>query len=324
MAHTKRRVRQHIMEDQSYIILKGLIPEEWAVHEYRPDYGIDLVIEIFKFIDDKREAADTLGELFFIQLKSVKEMKIQKITVRSRENVEKGTATYDGRDSKVIEVIPFVIDTDELLTVQTMGPTIAVVLCLVCLDTKRSFWVCLNDLIEKVILVDDPDYTKQGSKTIYIPLKNEITNTSVGVHGLRFLAKRPKYYAAFNLFNYQQNEIWYYLGYVKPGIMTYRNQVEPEHDLEAETRTLIRRFIYVLKYLDVWKNNDAWQLVDYYFQRIAAMEAMLDDGSKTTDEVIAEVLLLWAGLTALSSNYEEICREWFLPTLMGNDLSYPQ
>ena len=42
MAHTKRRGRQHIMEDQSYLVFKSLLPEEWAVHEYRPDYGIDL------------------------------------------------------------------------------------------------------------------------------------------------------------------------------------------------------------------------------------------------------------------------------------------
>jgi hypothetical protein len=33
------------------------------------------------------------------------------------------------------------------------------------------------------------------------------------------------------------------------------------------------------------------------------------------------MLILWNGLTLLSSNYEEICREWFLPTLLGDDLS---
>ncbi len=55
MAHTKRRVRQHIMEEQSYRLFRDLIPDEWAVHEYRPDYGIDLVVEIFKYIDEERE-----------------------------------------------------------------------------------------------------------------------------------------------------------------------------------------------------------------------------------------------------------------------------
>ncbi len=321
MAHTKRRVRQHIMEDQSYLIFKGLLPEEWAVHEYRPDYGIDLVVEIFKFIDETREAADTLGELFFVQLKSVKQTKIQKLTVKARGNVEKADARYDDNDTKEIEVVPFVIDTDELLTVQTMGPTIAVVLCLVCIDAGRVFFVCLNDLVEKVVLVDDPKYTEKGTKTIYLPVKNEITKGGLTLHGLRFMAKRPKFYAAFNRFNYQQNEIWYYLGFAKPGIITYRNEVELEHDLETETRPMLRRFIAVLKHLDIWFDNPAWNLVGHYYDELLKMEAMLDDPSIETNKVISQMLLLWNGLTALSSTYEEICREWYLPTLLGDSLS---
>ena len=80
------------MEEMSYLIFKGLLPQEWCVHEYRPDYGIDLVVEIFKFIDETREAADTLGELFFVQLKSVKQAKVQKLTVKARTNAERATA----------------------------------------------------------------------------------------------------------------------------------------------------------------------------------------------------------------------------------------
>ena len=321
MAHTKRRVRQHIMEDQSYLLFKGAIPEEWAVHEYRPDYGIDLVVEIFKFIDDTRTAADTLGELFFVQLKSVKDTKTQMITARSRGNIEKAEAPYSDRESREIEVVPFVIDTDELLTVQTMGPTIAVVLCLVCLDTKRIFYLCLNDYVEKILLVEDPDYAAKGSKTIYIPVKNEVGGRPRGLRPLRFWAKRPKYYAAFNRFNYQQNEIWYYLGYCKPGIITARNYVEPEHDLDGETRPLLRRFIAVLKHLDVWFDNDAWALVSEYHRHLIEFEAQLEDSAVSTDQIISRMLILWNGLIALSGNYEEICREWFLPTLMGEDPS---
>ena len=321
MAHTKRRVRQHIMEDQSYLIFKGMLPEEWAVHEYRPDYGIDLVIEIFKFIDETCTAADTLGELFFVQPKSVKETNIQKITVSSRGNIEKGDNTSDDREVREIVVIPFVIDTDELLTVQTMGPTIAVVLCLVCLDTKRVFYVCLNDYVEKILLVDDPDYTSKGTKTIYIPVKNEIGGKPRGLHPLRFLAKRPKYYAAFNRFNYQQNEIWYHLGFAKPGIITHRNEVEPEHDLDKETRPLLRRFIAVLKHLDVWFDNDAWALVSEYYRDLMEFEGRLNDPAVPTDQIISRMLILWNGLTAPANSYEEICREWFLPTLMGEDFS---
>ena len=106
-----------------------------------------------------------------------------------------------------IDVVPFVIDTDELLTVQTMGPTIAVVLVVVCLDAGRVFFVCLNDLVEKVLLVDDPKYAEKSTKTIYLPAKNELSKEALALCALRFMAKRPKLYAAFNRFNYQQNEI---------------------------------------------------------------------------------------------------------------------
>ena len=78
-----------------------------------------------------RDFAVAFGELFFVQLKSIKQSKIQSINVSSRGNVEKTTAQTVLEENHQIEVVSFVIDTDELLTVQTMGPTIAVVLCLV-------------------------------------------------------------------------------------------------------------------------------------------------------------------------------------------------
>lgn len=322
MAHTKRRVRQHIMEDQSYLMLKGALPEEWAVHEYRPDYGIDLVIEIFKFIDEAREAADTLGELFFVQLKSVKETKIRTISVQSRGNVEKTSDPNKYDESQQIEVIPFSIDTDELLTVQTMGPTIAVILCLVCLDTRRIFFVCLNDLIEKVILIDDPNYTNKGEKTIYIPVKNEIKNEPNNLIPLRFYAKRPKFYAAFNKFHYQQNELWYLLGFGKPGISTYREVIELSRDPITELRPLLLRFITILKGLDIWTDTDMWAIVPDYYNKLLTFENSLVDSTIPIERVAQNALLLWNGLTSLSRNYEELCREWFLPTFLAQYLSY--
>ena len=54
MAHKKRRVFQHVMEDHSYEIIKRSLPQEWVIREFnRPDYGIDLVIELFEKIDEE-------------------------------------------------------------------------------------------------------------------------------------------------------------------------------------------------------------------------------------------------------------------------------
>ena len=60
MSHTKRRTFQHIMEDKSVLKLRNILPAEWVIREYKPDYGIDLTIEIFRYLDAKQEKADTL------------------------------------------------------------------------------------------------------------------------------------------------------------------------------------------------------------------------------------------------------------------------
>ena len=80
MARRKQRVRQHIMEDESYEVIKRYIPNNWVIREFnRPDYGIDLVIELFEKIDE--QISETLGEFIFVQVKSVEklERKIEKI-----------------------------------------------------------------------------------------------------------------------------------------------------------------------------------------------------------------------------------------------------
>lgn len=49
MAQKKQRVFQHIMEDESYQIIKDKLPKDWVVREFnRPDYGVDIVIELFE------------------------------------------------------------------------------------------------------------------------------------------------------------------------------------------------------------------------------------------------------------------------------------
>jgi len=66
MAHKKRRPIQHIMEDESYKIIKDALPKHWVVRDFnRPDYGIDIVIELFEFVE--KEMTETLREFIFVQ-----------------------------------------------------------------------------------------------------------------------------------------------------------------------------------------------------------------------------------------------------------------
>src|ERR1700722_12165227 len=122
MAHPKRRPFQHIMEEGSDAILRGLMPSEWVLRPYKPDYGLDFALELFDSVDEEQKMAESLGEHVFIQLKSVLRTEIESVKVYGRGNVAKGVLNEQKDDFLTIDVIKFQIDTDELLTVETMGP----------------------------------------------------------------------------------------------------------------------------------------------------------------------------------------------------------
>jgi hypothetical protein len=66
----KQRSINQIKEDISFRVLRDKLPQEWVVHSYGADYGIDCVVELFDFVDEDKTIAETLGENFFVQLKS--------------------------------------------------------------------------------------------------------------------------------------------------------------------------------------------------------------------------------------------------------------
>ena len=183
MANKKRRVRQQIMEDQSIEIVRRILPNEWVVRDYSPDYGIDMAVEVFGPIDSNMSIAETMGEWFFVQVKSTTNTTIRRRNVYPRYNVEKRQLS-DDRKTKVksnvspieLDTIPYKIDTSLLLTVESLGAAIPVFLFLVTLDTERVYFICLNDVIDKCIIPEDSDFRSKKTKTIHIPIKNEISD----------------------------------------------------------------------------------------------------------------------------------------------------
>jgi hypothetical protein len=306
MARPKRRPIQHIMEDASFRLLRETLPEEWVIRDYRPDYGIDLAVELFKYIDNEHKVAETLGETLFLQLKSIATINIETVRVFSRGNVAKGALNEKKESYLDIDVIKFQLDTTELFTIETMGHGTPVLLVLACLNVRRLFFVCLNDLIDKVIIPEDPDYGEQGTKTLFVPIRNEL-GTLVGNTALRFYAKRSKLFAAFNVFEYQRNELHYAYG-------------SPPEAVAA----LLQHFIRLLDRLDIWDNSVewGWGLVGWYREQLDNWKIALERYGPAP-EVLADAARIWTGLVALSHNYEEICREWFLPTDLSQYLSYP-
>ncbi len=343
MPYAKRRVRQHIMEDRSMRIVRDRLPDHWVVRAYRPDYGIDLLVELFEFVDADETQAATLGEMLFVQVKSTEVVNVRTQRVHGRRNVEKGPLREDRSTSTGIDVIPLRLETSELLTVQTMGAAIPVLLFLVELSTGRIYYVCLNDLIEKVILPQDPAYEAKRSKTILIPARNcIIPANAVSVRPLETYAKRAKLYAAFEKFAYQQHELEYALA-------AFRDRAAGLRVEEANaTLDLVRHFLVVVLRHDFWTRIPEWMLIEYSYQELLALQDLLrrddihDDLpalqhyllnepamkraerwvrsmelSDARAELIHHIESIWHRLTNLARAYQEYGREWFLPTYLS-------
>jgi hypothetical protein len=304
MTNRKIRAFQHIMESESFDIIKEILPKEWLIREYRPDYGIDLSIEIFKYIDAEKRKAETLGEHLFIQVKSVEKLKVQKIKVKSRDNVAK-YKLKEKEEFIEIDVIKHQLETSELKTIQSMGSGVPVLLFYVTLDTRQIFFICLNDLIDKCIIPKDSDYLRKDSKILYIPYKNEIISSYEGLIPIRFFAKRQKLYSAFNLFNYQNEEIGY----------NYALKNE-------EFINMIKHFINLLELLDIWKDIEMWQILNIIFSELMQLKKYIYGNNINIYTLKLSVKEMWRRLNILGRNYEELCREWFLPTYMSTYLSY--
>ncbi|MFO0224480.1 MAG: DUF4365 domain-containing protein [Planctomyces sp.] len=308
----KRRVVQHLMEEASFTIVRSLLPAEWVVHEYRPDYGIDFSIEPFESVDV--DTAETLGEHLFVQLKSVKTLTTRSIKVHPRYNVEKRppsvASLHSAEKSEEITVIPFQIATNDLVTVQTMGAAATVLLILVALDVKRVFFICLNDLIDKIIVPADPFFGEKDSKLVFIPAWNELTDQPDSLVPLKLFSKRAKFYTAIAKFAFQYQELFY------AGIETVGDETP-----ESAYANTVRHFLGILRGLSIWDASDYWSLVAHYEAQLNRLEAILDGKENTIIGLQAETEMLWQGLNGLGRSFEEIAREWFLPTYMGQSFT---
>src|SRR5690606_20858104 len=168
MARRKQRPLQHLMEDESYEIIKNQIPKHWVIREFnRPDYGIDLVIELFELVDEN--IAETLGEFIYVQVKSIKSIDIKNERVYQVGNVAKGYWKEDKTEYIDLEVVKYQFDTNSIFTIQSLGGSVPVLLFLVDIETKEVYFICLNDYIDKIILPKNPKYGEQASINITIP-----------------------------------------------------------------------------------------------------------------------------------------------------------
>jgi hypothetical protein len=339
MNRSKRKSSSHVIGEKAIKFVENILPEEWTVRKFVPDYGIDLDVELFDKLtsdDNIPNVYDTLGEHLFVQVKGTKKLKTKKLIVKPRYNVELKPVTKKANfqsDNDEIEVTVFNIETPELVTVQRMGAAIPVLLFLVDITAERLFFVCLNDYIDKILLPNDHYYAEKKYKTIYIPLKNEVISDESSFGALRFYAKRAKYYAAFQKFSYQRGRLEYV-----------------SDDSLIETAQYFARIL--LRY-DFWSQDQLWLPMKQAHLQLtnlvntgrtgsigSAIEIDGQQDKKNTDEgwytpmsgnrlytreeahVFMEIRTLWDQLENLGAMYEEICREWSIPTSLGIATSY--
>lgn len=319
----KRKTNSHLIEKKSLQIINDTLPHYWTIREYKPDYGIDLSIELFEEVNvEGKMVFDTLGEHFFVQAKGVEAIEKAKIKIKNRSNIE-NHPLEEGEDTKEIEVIKFQIDTNELFTIHRMGNTIPVLLFVIDVSSEEIYFVCLNDYIEKIILPNEPDFftKEQVTKILYIPCENLITSEKDSLSPIYFYSKRPKFYSFFNKIGYQTNELNF-----------------------CQEEILIERCKYytsILLRFDIWENN-FWPIIDYFKQMLIKLTetneipiAFVDSFTPNDEEkeweygsfgklyTQKEVLnfmhihSLWQQMDNLKNIYETLCREWFLPLHNG-------
>lgn len=319
----KERSDTHLSEDVSESIVKRLLPQEWVIRKLHPDYGVDVSIEVFERISTK---IPTMGEFIFVQLKSTSNLQEATLKIRQRGNVEKAPDEEQGPYVFELDVIKFVVDIDTIDNARLMGPSTPLMLFVVDVLSQEVYYVCLTDYYDKVLEPRGFDLSTQASATIHIPKSNRLSLTQ-SLEVMRFFACRAKLYGMFNLCQFQFRESRY--------IVEDLADQEKVSELEQNIR-IIDRFARRLRAMPIWDRPTIWQLVRDYKNRLDHIINEIDSGAEGkirqgirefvagTDDGLSPLVnfvrlcgMSWEQFSAIGQTFEDIVREWFLPTYMG-------
>jgi hypothetical protein len=64
-----------------------------------------------------------------------------------------------------------------------------------------------------------------------------------------------------------------------------------------------------------------WDIVGDYRKQLDGWQEMYAKVGLSS-YLLGDAMRVWTGMVALAHNYEELCREWFLPTYLAQFLSY--
>ena len=304
---SKKKVKAHVIDDKGKALFKASLPEEWTTREFTPDYGIDFNVELFSEFKANDKSVETLGEHVFIQLKSKDAPVIQSVPIYERNNVSL-TRSEELNQSKsvgTIDAYKIQLEMSELETVRKMGPGMPVLLFVADIKKEKCSFVCLNDYIDKILIPQHDDFTSSASRTIIVPVSNDM-GTSRGQSVFRWYAKRSKLYAAFPVFHYQKH------------MLRSRRQYKTFH-------YTAQLFLDRIRHYDFWEDNAGWDILRYFPDNFPNIQKSLTEieiplhyeFSTEYSEFERFVRSFWDQLDRIALQYEETCREWFLPTALG-------
>jgi hypothetical protein len=319
----KERVDAHLSEDVSEAVVKKHLPSEWVMRKLHPDYGVDVSIEVFERVSTK---IPTMGEFLFVQLKSTSNLLESVLKIRERGNVEKAIDAEQGQYFFELDIIKYTVDSDTIDNARLMGPSTPLMLFVVDIKNEEVYYICLTDYYDKILEPRGFDFKKQNSVTINIPKSNRLSDPH-SPEAMRFFATRAKLYAMFNLAQFQFRESRYLLDAFS----------SHEHiDEMADNYKIIDRFARRLRAMPIWGRPTIWQLMRDYRERLDRIISEIESGAleKITDgirrflvgddEGLHELMkftrlctLSWEQFSAIGQTFEDLVREWFLPTLQG-------
>jgi hypothetical protein len=320
MHRTKRRHANHIKGGRGVDIVRGLLPEHWVVREVTPDYGLDLHVEVFQVAPDDPKSADTLGEHFFAQVKTVDGFDVKSVQVRSRANVTKAVPNPSEGEPVEIDVIPCVLDVAEIRTVEEMGSAVPVVLIVADRTTGEARYVCLNDWISKVLLPSNPDYDSRKSVTVHIPTWNVLDADEPSFATVWLLARRAKFYAAFAGFAYQYHELRRACDLAD--ILVSNGARWCDAAAEEGVLEMLNVFLRGALRLGIWgpTGDGWWQPLRDVHQDLLFVHRLLQGAGRDDEKtfrVVQAALMAYRRADNLGRMYEELCREWGLPTALA-------
>lgn len=166
MGKLPKRPREHVIDEEALDFVKSVLPKEWIREEVKKDYGIDLTVEIV--LDEQ-----VTGVYFSIQLKGTDKLKVRQAGYIAHSCETKTLRYFLERPELVIYLV---YDT----------------------EGQKGYWVWIQDFIRQELGKISPNWRKQNSATIRIPLNNVFDAESVKQISQRVLKahKSAKWLAA--------------------------------------------------------------------------------------------------------------------------------